>query len=52
MNHCRPVTVRLHPKMKFDLVSLERLAEHITQFSLAAMRELRNRPPAKAKHTI
>jgi len=52
MNHCRSVTVRLHPKMKFDPISLERLAEHITQFSLAAMMELRNRPPAKAKNAI
>jgi hypothetical protein len=38
--------------MKFDPISLERLAEHITQFSLAAMRELRNLPLTKAKHTI
>jgi hypothetical protein len=47
-----PVTVRLQLKMKFDPISLERLAEHNAQFSLAAMRELRNRPPAKAKNAI
>src|SRR5712692_8942629 len=51
-HHCRPVTVRLHPKMKFDPISLERLAEHITQFSLAAMKEFRNRPPTIAKNAI
>jgi len=52
MNHCRPLTVRLHPKMKFDPVSLARFAELITRFSLAAMKELRDRPAAKAKNTI
>jgi len=46
------VTIRIHPKMKFDPISLERFAGHTTRFSLAAMRELRNRPAAKAKNAI
>jgi TetR/AcrR family transcriptional regulator, regulator of cefoperazone and chloramphenicol sensitivity len=45
-HHCRPIVSRLFPKQeKPDAAGIERLADHITNFSLAAMK----RPPAK-KH--
>jgi len=38
-HHCRPVVARLFPQqLPQDAASIERLAEHITAFSLAAMR--------------
>ncbi|HEY1662230.1 MAG TPA: CerR family C-terminal domain-containing protein [Verrucomicrobiae bacterium] len=38
-HHCRPVVARLFPKqLPHDPASIERLAEHITTFSLAAMK--------------
>lgn len=38
-HHCRPLVSRLFPKeLPDDAASIERLAEHITQFSLAAMK--------------
>jgi AcrR family transcriptional regulator len=41
-NHCRPVVSRLFPdKLPHDEESIERLADHITKFSLAAMKHLR-----------
>ncbi|MDB6017946.1 MAG: transcriptional regulator, TetR family [Pedosphaera sp.] len=39
-HHCRPVVRRLYPDLKFGSVELEQLAEHITQFSLAAIKQL------------
>ncbi|HUB86782.1 MAG TPA: CerR family C-terminal domain-containing protein [Verrucomicrobiae bacterium] len=40
-NHCRPVVSRLFPKQPpQDAASIERLANHITRFSLAAMKHL------------
>ncbi|MDB6121181.1 MAG: transcriptional regulator, TetR family [Pedosphaera sp.] len=39
-HHCRPVVTRLFPTMKFDAAGIEQLAEHITQFSLAAFKEI------------
>jgi len=38
-HHCRPVVARLFPKqLPQDAASIEQLAEHITAFSLAAMK--------------
>lgn len=42
-HHCRPVVVRIFPEMKFDEKSVEELAEHITAFSLAAIRNLKSK---------
>jgi AcrR family transcriptional regulator len=39
-NHCRPVVVRIYPDMKFDRAGIDRLTEHITRFSLAAIKSL------------
>jgi AcrR family transcriptional regulator len=39
-HHCRPVVARMFPDMKFNEQSVEKLAEHITTFSLAAIKEL------------
>ena len=43
-HHCRPVVVRLHPDLKFDPAGIERLTEHITRFSLAAIKNLVKKP--------
>jgi AcrR family transcriptional regulator len=44
-NHCRPVVQRLFPdKLPQDAESIEHLADHVTKFSLAAMKHL---PAAK-----
>jgi AcrR family transcriptional regulator len=44
-HHCRPVVSRLFPKQEaLDAAGIERLADHITNFSLAAMKHL---PAAK-----
>jgi AcrR family transcriptional regulator len=37
---CRPVVQRLFPEMKFTPATLEKLAGHITQFSLAALKQM------------
>jgi TetR/AcrR family transcriptional regulator, regulator of cefoperazone and chloramphenicol sensitivity len=40
-HHCRPVVSRLFPNLEpLDAAGIERLAGHITQFSLAAMKRL------------
>ena len=45
-HHCRPVVSRLFPDQPaMDLAGVERLADHITRFSLAAMKHL-----SKSKH--
>ena len=36
--HYRPVIARLYPHLKLDPQEIERLAEHITNFSLAALK--------------
>ncbi len=38
--HCRPVVSRLFPDLDFAPAHLDRLAEHITRFSLAGIREV------------
>ena len=43
-HHCRPVVVRLHPDLKFDRAGIERLTEHITRFSLAAIKNFTVKP--------
>jgi AcrR family transcriptional regulator len=45
-HHCRPVMSRLFPKQEpLDAAGIERLADHITRFSLAAMKH-----PTATKH--
>lgn len=39
-HHCRPVTQRLFPKMPFGARDIERLADHISDFSLAALKQM------------
>lgn len=39
-HHCRPAVTRLFPGLKFDEAGIERLAAHITRFSLAGIRDL------------
>ncbi len=39
-HHARPVVSRLHPNLTFDEAGIGILADHITQFSLAALRNL------------
>jgi AcrR family transcriptional regulator len=43
-HHCRPVVVRIYPDLKFDRAGIERLTEHITRFSLAAIKNLAGKP--------
>ena len=38
--HCRPVMTRLFPEQRYGAKEIEQLAEHITRFSLAALRQL------------
>lgn len=38
-NHCRPMVVRLFPEMKFDAKAIEELADHITAFSVAGLKQ-------------
>jgi len=38
--HARPVLVRFDPELRFDLSAIERWANHIAAFSLAALRQL------------
>jgi AcrR family transcriptional regulator len=38
-HHARTVIRRLYPEQKYDLQEIEQLANHITQFSLAALKE-------------
>ncbi|MBI4325205.1 MAG: CerR family C-terminal domain-containing protein [Chloroflexi bacterium] len=39
-HHCQPVICRLFPEQRFDRQEIERLAGHITRFSLAALQQL------------
>jgi AcrR family transcriptional regulator len=43
-HHCRPTLVRLFPDLHFDHEQIERLAKHITSFTLAGLQSMR---PAK-----
>jgi TetR/AcrR family transcriptional regulator, regulator of cefoperazone and chloramphenicol sensitivity len=47
-HHCRPVVARLFPgQLPQDAASIERLAQHITTFSLTAMKARPGKPAAK-----
>lgn len=47
-HHCGPVVSRLFPKQAaLDRAGVERLADHVTRFSLAAMKHLPKPPPKK-----
>jgi TetR/AcrR family transcriptional regulator, regulator of cefoperazone and chloramphenicol sensitivity len=49
-HHCRPVVLRLFPKdFPQDAAAIERLADHITRFSLAAMKHLPESKTTKTK---
>jgi AcrR family transcriptional regulator len=39
-HHCRPVVTRLYPELAFDAAGLEKMADHITDFSVAAIKRL------------
>ncbi len=39
-HHCRPAVMRVFPELKFDESTIETLADHITAFSLAGIKEL------------
>jgi AcrR family transcriptional regulator len=49
-HHCRPVVVRIFPDMKFDAAGIERLTRHITEFSLAAIKNLSRTRRNRSKH--
>jgi TetR/AcrR family transcriptional regulator, regulator of cefoperazone and chloramphenicol sensitivity len=38
--HCRPLVARVFPDMEFDAAGIEALADHVTRFSLSAIRAL------------
>jgi AcrR family transcriptional regulator len=42
--HCGPVITRMFPDMKFDAATINELTEHVTRFSLAALRSLTRKP--------
>ncbi|MGO8765471.1 MAG: CerR family C-terminal domain-containing protein [Limisphaerales bacterium] len=47
-HHCRPVVSRLFPgQLPQNPASIEKLADHITTFSLTAMKSLRKKPVAR-----
>ena len=52
-HHCQPVVCRLFPEQKFSPEQVEKLADHITGFSLAAIKEAaaQKRPAAKRRRT-
>ncbi|HEX3799766.1 MAG TPA: CerR family C-terminal domain-containing protein [Verrucomicrobiae bacterium] len=46
-HHCRPVVLRLFPGIKFDEANTVALADHITSFSLAALKQIAKSPKTK-----
>lgn len=48
-HHCRRAICRLFPEQQFEPQDLERLADHITGFSLAALKHVAPPSPAPAK---
>ena len=40
--HCRAVVERLYPEQRFDAAGIDEIAAHITRFSLAALRGMRD----------
>lgn len=47
--HCRPVIARLFPDMPFTAEGVERLADHITRFSLAALEQMAREKPSRSR---
>jgi TetR/AcrR family transcriptional regulator, regulator of cefoperazone and chloramphenicol sensitivity len=43
-HHCRPVVLRLFPETKFDDATIATLTDHITSFSLAALKQTAKKP--------
>jgi AcrR family transcriptional regulator len=39
--HCKPLLVRMEANLRYDKAGIEDLAQHVTRFSLCAMKELR-----------
>jgi len=48
-HHARPVVNRLYPNQKYTLKDVDRLADHITGFSLGAMKEFKKQLESKKK---
>ncbi len=48
-HHARPVINRLYPNQKYDQDDVEQLADHVTRFSLGALKELRKQLEKKRK---
>jgi AcrR family transcriptional regulator len=48
-HHCRPLITRLFPKQQLETPDIGALAEHITQFSLAALNHLAKNEPASPR---
>jgi AcrR family transcriptional regulator len=48
-HHCRRVVARLFPEQRLDAAAVEPLADHITRFSLAAMKHLPEPKTAKSR---
>jgi AcrR family transcriptional regulator len=48
-HHCRRVVARLFPEQRLDAAAVEPLADHITRFSLAAMKHLPEVKPSKSR---
>ena len=45
--HCKAVIHRLHPRQRFDTKDIERLAEHIAEFSVQAIQQLAKRKESR-----
>ena len=39
-HHCRPAIDKIYPGTSYTRPEIDKLAEHVTQFSLAALREI------------
>ena len=48
-HHCRRVVARLFPEQRLDATAIEPLADHITRFSLAAMKHLPEPKTSKSR---
>lgn len=48
-HHCRRVVSRLFPEQQLDATAIEPLADHITRFSLAAMKHMAESKPSKSR---
>jgi AcrR family transcriptional regulator len=47
-HHCRPVISRMFPEFNYNAEQIELLAEHITHFSLAAIRQISRENPDRS----